>query len=100
MEIGKIKLGSRELFVFEIAGFYELHESVAKQKAVVTIVEPESHFIKVSGQVFCADLMPRSIIPRLSREKADSTVNPAPLNYQITKLQNYQILHLASPNLP
>ena len=52
--------GSGQLFVFQHRRFNQLHQRIAEQVRIGTIVEPEGHFIKIGGQMLCRDFMPRS----------------------------------------
>jgi len=44
--------------IFEVPGFDELEQRIAKQKAVVAIIKSESHYVEVGWKMFDADLMP------------------------------------------
>ena len=63
------RLGRGEFFVLQYGSFNELHQRIAKQVRVGTIVKPERHFIKVGGKMLCRDFMPRTNDAALTRRK-------------------------------
>jgi len=51
---------AREFFVFESFSLEHLHERIAEQKLVLSIVETEGHLLQVGGEMLDGDFMPRS----------------------------------------
>ncbi len=49
-----------EFFVFEVRSLNQLDERIAEQVRILTVVEPEAHFVQVGREMLRADFMPRS----------------------------------------
>lgn len=64
-----MQLGSGELFVLQHGRFNELHQCIAEQIRIMTIVEPKFHFVEVGREVLCRHLMPRSNDPAFEQRK-------------------------------
>ena len=62
----------RQLFVAQRISGDHVAQRVKEQGFGIATVEPERHFFKVGGKMFCRDFMPRSDDASLEKRECDS----------------------------